>query len=63
MKYMLDKIEVHESKEKIICMSDKIVEMLLECDYLNDSEKLMAIELALASINYNLYKISGDGDK
>ena len=63
MKYMLEKIEVHEKKEEIINTSNKILEMLKTNDNLNDSEKLMTIELAMAQLNYDLYKISGDNDK
>lgn len=60
MKYMLDKIEVHEKKEEILKISSNIVKLLKENEKLNDSEKLMTIELAVAQLNYDLYKISGD---
>ena len=60
MNYMLEKINVLENKEEIIHSADKIVELLKENKNLDDSEKLMTIELAVAKINYELYHISGD---
>lgn len=60
MNYMLDKINLLDNKEVIISSADKITEMLLEDKNLNDSEKLMAIELAVAKLNYELYNISDD---
>ena len=60
MNYMLDKINVLEKKDEIISSAKKIVKMLKDDNNLNDSEKLMSIELALAFLNYDLYKISGD---
>ena len=60
MNYMLDKINVLEKKDDIIGSANKIVKMLKDDEKLNDSEKLMSIELALALLNYDLYKISGD---
>lgn len=60
MNYMLDKINLLENKESIIEAADKIVEMLSKNKELNDSERLMAIELAVAKLNYELYNISGD---
>lgn len=57
---MLDKINLLENKESIIEAADKIVEMLSKNKELNDSERLMAIELAVAKLNYELYNISGD---
>lgn len=62
MKYMMDKIEVHENKEEIIKTANKIIKLLKENEKLNDSEMLMTIELAIAQLNYDLYKISGDND-
>lgn len=62
MKYMLDKIEVHEKKEEIIKTANKIIELLKNNKELNESEMLMVIELAMAQLNYDLYKISGDND-
>lgn len=63
MKYMMDKINVYENKEAIIRRAECIVEELKKDVKLNDSEKLMAIELAMALLNHNLYKISGDNKK
>ena len=63
MKYMLDKVEVHENKEEIIKTSNAIIKCLKDNKKLNASEMLMTIELALAQLNYDLYKISGDNDK
>ena len=63
MKYMLDKVEVHENKEEIIKTSNAIIKCLKDNKNLNESEMLMTIELALAQLNYDLYKISGDNDK
>ena len=62
MKYMLDKIEVHEKKEEIIKTANEIIELLKNNKELNESEMLMVIELAMAQLNYDLYKISGDND-
>lgn len=63
MKYMLDKIELLEKKEDILNGADKIVTELLNNEKLNDSEKLMTIELAMAKLNYELYHISGDNNE
>lgn len=60
MNYMLDKINLLENKDNIIEVAEKIVEMLKNNDNLDDSEKLMTIELAVAKLNYDLYNISGD---
>ncbi len=60
MKYMLDKIEVHENKEEILKIAEEIIKLLKEDKKLNDSEKIMTIELAVAKLNYDLYGISGD---
>lgn len=60
MNYMLDKIELLDKKEDILKGSEKIVTELLNNEKLNDSEKLMTIELAMAKLNYELYHISGD---
>ena len=62
MRYMLDKIEVHDNKEEIIKTANEIIKFLKENNNLNDSEKLMTIELAIAQLNYDLYKISGDNN-
>lgn len=60
MNYMLDKIKLLDNKNEIINFADKIVELLKTNDKLDDSEKLMTIELAVAKLNYELYNISGD---
>lgn len=62
MNYMMDKINLHPNKEKIIEKANQIIEILKECDELDDSEKIMTIELAVAQLNYDLYKISGDNE-
>ena len=60
MNYMLEKLEKLENKDAILNAGYKIVDDLLKNSNLNDSEKLMAIELAMAKLNYELYHISGD---
>lgn len=60
MNYMLDKINTYENGEKIKEMASKIVKLLKNCENLNDSERLMTIELAVCKLNYELYGISGD---
>ena len=62
MNYMLDKINLLDNKEEIINSADKIVSMLKENEKLDDSQKLMVIELAVCKLNYELYNISGDLD-
>ncbi len=62
MNYMMDKINLHENKDEIIKVAEKIVKLLEEDENLDDSEKLMTIELAVARINYDLYHISGDSE-
>lgn len=62
MNYMLDKINLLDNKEEIINSADKIVSMLKGNEKLDDSEKLMVIELAVCKLNYELYNISGDLD-
>lgn len=57
---MLEKLEKLENKDAILNAGYKIVDDLLKNSNLNDSEKLMAIELAMAKLNYELYHISGD---
>ena len=57
---MLDKINLLENKDEIINTAKEIVEKLEENKNLDDSEKLMTIELAVAQLNYDLYHISGD---
>ena len=58
MDYMMDKIKLHENSENIINNADKIVKMLKENNSLDDSEKLLTIELVVAWLNYDLYRIS-----
>ena len=60
MKYMLEKIDVYPKKDEIKKTSDLILKLLKENNNLNNSEKLMTIELAVAQLNYDLYGISGD---
>ncbi len=60
MNYMMDKINVYKNKDKIIKGSEEIVKLLMEMKDVTDSERLMIIELAMAKLNYELYKISGD---
>ena len=60
---MMDKINLHENKDEIIKIADKIVKLFEEDENLDDSEKLMTIELAVARINYDLYHISGDNEQ
>ena len=60
MNYMLDKINLLENKDEIIKVANEIFEILINDDKLDNSEKLMTIELAVAKINYKLYNISGD---
>ncbi len=57
MDYMLDKINLLENKDNIIKVADDIYKLLMENPNLDDSEKLMTIELAVAKVNYNLYKM------
>ena len=51
MNYMMDKINLLENKGAIIEGAEEIVKLLLSNKKLDDSEKLMTIELALAKIN------------
>lgn len=60
MNYMLDKINLLENKDEIIKVANEIFEILINDDKLDNSEKLMTIELAMTKINYKLYNISGD---
>ena len=60
---MLDKIEIYPKKEEIIKISSEIVKLLEDNKNLDNSEKLMTIELAMAQLNYDLYKISGDNEE
>ena len=60
MNYMLDKLNKLEKKDVILGAGDKIVEELINNKDLDDSERLMAIEYAVAKLNNILYNISGD---
>ena len=60
MNYMLDKLKVHPNGEKIIDVAYDIVDKIKEDERFNDSEKLLIVDLILAKINYDLFKISGD---
>ena len=59
---MMEKIELHPNKDKIIEKANEIIKILMESRELNNSEKIMTIELAVAQLNYDLYKISGDNE-
>lgn len=60
---MMDKINLHKNKDEIIKIAEEIVRLLEDDEKLDNSEKLMTIELAVARINYDLYHISGDSDE
>ena len=60
MNYMLDKIKLLKNKDEIINSAEKVVKELIDNKKLDNSEKLMTIELAIAKLNYILYNISGD---
>ena len=60
---MMDKINLHKNKDEIIKVANEIVNLLKSDGKLDNSEKLMTIELAVAQLNYDLYHISGDNDK
>lgn len=60
MNYMLDKINLLTNKDEIINSAEKVVKELIDNQKLDNSEKLMTIELAIAKLNYILYNISGD---
>ena len=60
MNYMLDKIKLLKNKDEIINSAEKVVKELIDNQKLDNSEKLMTIELAIAKLNYILYNISGD---
>ena len=63
MNYMLDKINLLPKKDEIIGCANQIVMLLKENQNLDNSEKLMTIELAVAQLNYDLYHISVDVEK
>lgn len=60
MNYMLDKIKIHPKGEEIIKTAYEIAEQIKKDEKFNDSEKLLVVDLVLAKINYDLFKISGD---
>ena len=60
MNYMLDKINLLKNKDEIINSAEKVVKEFIDNRKLDNSEKLMTIELAIAKLNYILYNISGD---
>ena len=60
MNYMMDKIVLHKNKEEIIKVADELIKVLMDDKKLDNSEKLMTIELAMAKLNYDLYNVSGD---
>ena len=60
---MMDKINLHKNKDEIIKIAEEIVRLLEDDEKLDNSEKLMTIELAVARINFDLYHISGDSDE
>jgi len=62
MNYMLDKINLLKNKDEIINSANDIVKLLKNNSNLDESEKLMTIELAVAKLNYDLYGISGDNE-
>ncbi|MCI6899586.1 MAG: hypothetical protein UE699_00540 [Bacilli bacterium] len=60
MNYMMDKIVLHKNKEEIMKVADELIKVLMDDKKLDNSEKLMTIELAMAKLNYDLYNVSGD---
>lgn len=56
----MDKIVLHKNKEEIIKVADELIKVLMDDEKLDNSEKLMTIELAMAKLNYDLYNVSGD---
>ena len=60
MNYMKDKIVLHKNKEEIMKVADELIKVLMDDEKLDNSEKLMTIELAMAKLNYDLYNVSGD---
>lgn len=60
MNYMMDKIVLHKNKEEIMKVADELIKVLMDDKKLDNSEKLMTIELAMANLNYDLYNVSGD---
>ena len=60
MNYMMDKIVLHQNKEEIMKVADELIKVLMDDEKLDNSEKLMTIELAMAKLHYDLYNVSGD---
>ena len=60
MNYMMDKIVLHKNKEEIMKVADELIKVVMDDKKLDNSEKLMTIELAMAKLNYDLYNVSGD---
>ena len=60
MNYMMDKIVLHKNKKEIMKVADELIKVLMDDEKLDNSEKLMTIELAMAKLNYDLYNVSGD---
>lgn len=58
MNYMLDKINLLENKDNIIKIANEVYKLIKDNKNLNDSEKLMTIELAEAILNNDLYDTS-----
>ncbi len=56
----MDKIVLHKNKEEIIKVADELIKVLMDDEKLDNSEKIMTIELAMTKLNYDLYNISGD---
>ena len=57
MNYMMDKIVLHKNKEEIMKVADELIKVLMDDKKLDNSEKLMTIELAMAKLNYDLYNV------
>ena len=57
---MMDKIVWRGKKEEIMKVADELIKVLMDDKKLDNSEKLMTIELAMAKLNYDLYNVSGD---
>ena len=57
---MMDKIVLHKNKEEIMKVADELIKVLMDDKKLDNSEKLMTIEWAMAKLNYDLYNVSGD---
>lgn len=60
MNYMLDKLKLHPKGEEIIKVAFEIAEKIESDDRFLANEKLLLMDMIVAKINYDLYKISGD---